>query len=142
MPVNLKKHKRRGFTYIEMMISIIVFTLGFIGFLTIIIQNVNTQAKLQSQIEQKMDIDFLVEMMQTDIKSARSLEVLEDTKLQIITSDDLVILYEVKNYMLRRNEEVVLRYVLDSAFTPGGGDSVGVYMEQIGGEVIDVTFCR
>ena len=142
MPVKLGKHRRRGFSYIEMLTSIIVFALGLVCFMTIVINNVKAQADLQKQVVSKLDIDFLIEMMQTDVKSADTLEVTDGSRLQIVTSENQIIVYEVKNYMLRRNNEVALRYVVDSAFIPSAGDSIGIYIKLAGGELIDVTFSR
>lgn len=137
-----KLRRRRGFSLIEIIICILILAICFASFITLASKKMESQVELQSEVLQTMDIDLTAEMLQTDIKSAFLLEIVDSTELLIMTSDNQQVIYKVKDYKLYRNNEVVLNYILDGMFIPSDGNSVGVYFRLIGGDIIDATFSR
>lgn len=137
----IKRQRRRGMTSImETVISMTLFAMILIVLMQMLSYSNEWTMKTQKQMDQKIDIDYLVDVLEEDVKSATTIE-LVDEKLQIV-SPTKVTIYARYGAAVYRDSEEVISDIVACSFTPLDGDSVRVYVQTEDYEIIDLTVHR
>lgn len=136
-----KLRKRRAMTSImETVISMTLFAMILIVLMQMLAYSNEWTMKTQKQMDQKIDIDYLVDVLEEDVKSATTIE-LVDEKLQIV-SPTKVTIYARYGAAVYRDSEEVIGNIMACSFTPLDGDSVRVYVQTEDYDIIDLTIHR
>lgn len=136
-----KLRKRRAMTSImETVISMTLFAMILIVLMQMLAYSNEWTMKTQKQMDQKIDIDYLVDVLEEDVKSATTIE-LVDEKLQIV-SPTKVTIYARYGAAVYRDSEEVIGNIIACSFTPLDGDSVRVYVQTEDYDIIDLTIHR
>lgn len=136
-----KLRKRRAMTSImETVISMTLFAMILIVLMQMLAYSNEWTMKTQKQMDQKIDIDYLVDVLEEDVKSATTIE-LVDEKLQIV-SPTKVTVYARYGAAVYRDSEEVIGNIIACSFTPLDGDSVRVYVQTEDYDIIDLTIHR
>lgn len=136
-----KLRKRRAMTSImETVISMTLFAMILVVLMQMLAYSNEWTMKTQKQMDQKIDIDYLVDVLEEDVKSATTIE-LVDEKLQIV-SPTKVTIYARYGAAVYRDSEEVIGNIIACSFTPLDGDSVRVYVQTEDYDIIDLTIHR
>lgn len=136
-----KLRKRRAMTSImETVISMTLFAMILVVLMQMLAYSNEWTMKTQKQMDQKIDIDYLVDVLEEDVKSATTIE-LVDEKLQIV-SPTKVTVYARYGAAVYRDSEEVIGNIIACSFTPLDGDSVRVYVQTEDYDIIDLTIHR
>lgn len=136
-----KLRKRRAMTSImETVISMTLFAMILVVLMQMLAYSNEWTMKTQKQMDQKIDIDYLVDVLEEDVKSATTIE-LVDEKLQIV-SPTKVTVYARYGAAVYRDSEEVIGNIIACSFTPLDGDSVRVYVQTEDYNIIDLTIHR
>lgn len=137
----IKLRKRRAMSSImETVISMTLFAMILIVLMQMLAYSNEWTMKTQKQMDQKIDIDYLVDVLEEDVKSATTIE-LVDEKLQIV-SPTKVTVYARYGAAVYRDSEEVIGNIIACSFTPLDGDSVRVYVQTEDYDIIDLTIHR
>lgn len=137
----IKFRKRRGMSSImETVISMTLFAMILVVLMHMLAYSNEWNMKTQQDMGQKIDIDYLVDVLEEDVKSSTNIELVDD-KLQIV-SPTKVTLYSRFGAAIYRDSEEVISTVVACSFSPLDGDSVRVYVQTEDNDIIDLTIHR
>ena len=137
----IKFRKRRGMSSImETVISMTLFAMILVVLMHMLAYSNEWNMKAQQDMGQKIDIDYLVDVLEEDVKSSTNIELVDD-KLQIV-SPTKVTLYSRFGAAIYRDSEEVISNVVAWSFSPLDGDSVRVYVQTEDNDIIDLTIHR
>ena len=124
----IKFRKRRGMSSImETVISMTLFAMILVVLMHMLAYSNEWNMKTQQDMGQKIDIDYLVDVLEEDVKSSTNIELVDD-KLQIVSPTKV--------------SEEVISNVVACSFSPLDGDSVRVYVQTEDNDIIDLTIHR
>lgn len=133
--------KRRGMTNImETVICTTLFAMILIVLMHMLAYSNEWTMKTQKAMSQKLDIDYLIDVLKEDVKSSTTVEMVGD-KLQIVSPEKITV-YARYGAGIYRDSEEVMSDIIACSFSPWDGDSVRVYIQTEDYEVIDVTIHR
>ena len=137
----IKFRKRRGMSSImETVISMTLFAMILVVLMHMMAYSNEWNMKAQQDMGQKIDIDYLVDVLEEDVKSSTNIELVDD-KLQIV-SPTKVTLYSRFGAAIYRDSEEVISNVVACSFSTLDGDSVRVYVQTEDNDIIDLTIHR
>lgn len=139
--MRLKLKRRRGMSNLqEAIICVMLFAVMLLLLMRLMAYSNTWTVRAQNALSEKLDADYMVEMLQQDVKSSTSITVSEGT-LQLVSGTEMVI-YRVDDDTLYRDGEEVMNNIASLMFVPDGGDAVGVYIRFDDGDLIDTSIHR
>lgn len=137
----LLDRKRKGMTnLIEVIFCIILFALILALLISIIAFSNRWTVNAQKSMQTQLDTEFLIESIQSDIKSAENVNA-EGTEILIESAFELIT-YKLRGDTLYRNSEIVVSGIESAMFVPDEGDIIEIYIRFQDGSLIDVNMHR
>ena len=137
----IRKSKRKGMTsFMEAVICLAIFTAIISSLLQLLSGASGWVTESQITTEGENDYEFLMNSLQTDIKSAEELSS-TDRELEVRSKESLIT-YHFYGENLFRENETVMTGIQNGMFASGGEDSVGIYIRTKDGSIIDCIISR
>jgi len=141
MPRNRSKKRRGSANLVEMIAAIAILAIMLRLTMPLLSIGLRTGIDTTEKCNVQADMDYLVEALQADVKSAERVEV-DDGKIHILNGNTLTVYWISANGTLYRDNERVISNIETGMVVPGDESTIGLYLVFADGSVFDFTFTR